>query len=109
LSPGASLLNQHASTVFEDYCRSLRPGSKPYWEKNIKLDGVQEISSSSAKKQLWVGEMKFKRLSPAEKAGLQKNLERRWQATKLAAHWPPIHAEILDVSALLHDAALTAP
>jgi AAA+ ATPase superfamily predicted ATPase len=95
------LLHLHASSVFEDYCRSRYPGSKKYWEKDNEWDLVQENDSPrNAGKTLVVGEVKFKRLTIAEKTGLLRSMESRWTKTKLSVHWPRVRFEVLDLSIL---------
>lgn len=96
------LLHLHASSVFEDYCRGLYPGSKKYWEKDNEWDLVQEVDKpGGGGKTLMVGEVKFKRLNPGEKKGLLQSMENRWPKTKLSTHWPRVHFKVLDLSILV--------
>jgi AAA+ ATPase superfamily predicted ATPase len=36
------LIHDHASTVFEDYCRSQHPSATRYWEADVEFDYVRD-------------------------------------------------------------------
>lgn len=92
------LLEQHASTVFEDYCRSNNAGSGRYWDKNCEFDLVRNGTNDS---ELIISEVKFRKLSAEEKRKTLEHLERRWHLSELhkSRHWNT-HFEILDLDTL---------
>lgn len=89
------LVHDHASTVFEDYCRSHHPSAMRYWEAGVEFDYVRENG-----KQAVVSEVKFKRLTAAERRQLDAHLATGWQRSALARRFQDVTFEILDVSAL---------
>ena len=90
-----ALIHQHASTVFEDYCRNQHPGAERYWEGNLEFDLVREESGG-----VIVSEVKFKRLSSVEKHKLETHLAAGWQRCALRKRFIKVGFEILDVSVL---------
>ncbi len=60
------LIHEHASTVFEDFCRQRHPGAQRYWEGDVELDLVAPVPV--APKELIVAEVKWRRLTAAERA-----------------------------------------
>lgn len=44
------LLREHASTVFEDYCRGLFPDAARYWERDLEFDLVRSDPHSNAER-----------------------------------------------------------
>jgi len=86
-----SHLRLHASHVFEEYCRSLHPGSSRYWEPGIEFDLVYETG-----KKLVVGEVKFARLEARERASIQSELKNRWQRCKLSKKYPVAEFKVFD-------------
>ena len=89
------LVHDHASTVFEDYCRSQHPSAMRYWEAGVEFDFVRENG-----KQAVVSEVKFKRLPAAERRQLEAHLAAGWQRSALADRFQDVTSEILDVSVL---------
>lgn len=89
------LLEDHASSVFEDQLRALWPESGRYWENDVELDLVREESS-----RLVVGEVKWASLSKGERAGQLAKLEARYAKTQLAARWPKPRFEVFDAAVL---------
>ena len=89
------LVHDHASTVFEDYCRSQHPSAMRYWEAGVEFDFVRENG-----KQAVVSEVKFKRLPAAERRQLEAHLAAGWQQSALADRFQDVTFEILDVSVL---------
>ncbi len=73
------LLEDHASTVFEDQLRSLWPGSARSWEAGVAFDAVREERAG-----LVVSEVKWSALSRAEKSGALKQLEARFRQRRWA-------------------------
>jgi uncharacterized protein len=99
------LLRDHAASVFEDYCRSLYPGSSRAWEQSAEFDIVApasaEGSGAELSKQVIVGEVKFNRLSAAERRSLQEQLKQRWHASKLSREYQAKQFLILDIASVL--------
>lgn len=71
------LLNLHASTVFEDYCRTLHPGAGRYWEGEAEIDLIAKTKSG-----LLVGEVKWASLDKNQITQYEKQLEERFLSTK---------------------------
>ena len=89
------LIHDHASTVFEDFCRSQHPAATRYWEADVEFDYVREEGKRAV-----VSEVKFKRLSAAERRQLENHLAAGWQRSALARRFRDVTFEILDVSVL---------
>lgn len=89
------LIHDHASTVFEDYCRSQHLSAARYWEANVEFDFVREEGKRAV-----VSEVKFKRLVAAERRQLENHLAGGWQRSALANRFRDVTFEILDVSVL---------
>jgi AAA+ ATPase superfamily predicted ATPase len=89
------LIHDHASTVFEDYCRSQHPSAARYWEANVEFDFVREEGKRAV-----VSEVKFKRLIAAERRRLENHLAAGWQRSALAKRFRTVAFEILDLSVL---------
>jgi uncharacterized protein len=92
------LLHDHASTVFEDFCRVRFATAARYWEGDIEFDLVQ--SDPADEKALIVSEVKWKRLTPAEQNKIETSLEQRWQRSALRHRYSKVRFTVLDVSAL---------
>ena len=89
------LIHDHASTVFEDFCRAQHPSAARYWEADVEFDYVREEAKRAV-----VSEVKFKRLSAAERRQLENHLAAGWQRSALARRFRDVSFEILDVSVL---------
>jgi len=89
------LLEDHASTVFEDQLRALWPGSSRYWEADLELDLVREEAGG-----LVVSEVKWAALGKTGRAALTASLEARFRRTALGQKHPRARFEVLDASAL---------
>jgi uncharacterized protein len=89
------LLEDHASTVFEDQLRAHWQGSSRYWEADVELDLVREEGKS-----LVVSEVKWATLTKARKKALAVDLEARFRRTQLGAKQPAARFEVLDSTAL---------
>jgi AAA+ ATPase superfamily predicted ATPase len=90
------LLEDHASTVFEDQLRARWPGSARYWEADVELDLVREEAAG-----LVVAEVKWASLTKAERARQAADLERRFRRTQLSANYPRVRFEVLDAAELV--------
>ena len=89
------LLHDHAATVFEDYCRSRHPDAARYWEAGAEFDFLRKDGDGVV-----VSEVKFKKLTAAEKTGLKKQLAEKWKSSAAAHRYPHATFEILDTSEL---------
>jgi uncharacterized protein len=92
------LIHEHASTVFEDHCRALYPGSARYWEKDIELDIVAPDPENA--KGIVVAEVKWRKLNAADKRQLLRDLESKWNRCALAQKHKTVRFEVLDASLL---------
>ncbi len=89
------LLYDHAATVFEDYCRSRHPDAARYWEAGAEFDFLRKDGDGVV-----VSEVKFEKLTAAEKTGLKKQLAEKWKSSAAAHRYPRATFEILDASEL---------
>lgn len=80
------LLADHASTVFEDYCRERKKGARRYWEKNCEFDWVLEIR----KNRLQIGEVKYSRINKTTKEKIIKNIKEKFHQSSLAKKYKKI-------------------
>ena len=92
------LIHAHAATVFEDFCRARFPGAQRYWEPRVELDLVAPDPDSP--KRLLVAEVKWKRLTAAERKELLRQLEGKWSRCSLRARHPQARFEVLDAGIL---------
>ncbi|MEW5739480.1 MAG: ATP-binding protein [Myxococcota bacterium] len=89
------LLDDHASTVFEDCLRARWPGASRYWESDVELDLVREDGEG-----LVVSEVKWGTRTKSERIGALAALEARFQKTALRAKYARVRFELLDSSEL---------
>lgn len=95
------LVHGHAATVFEDFCRARYPGAQRYWERNLELDLVAPDPESPGDSQrLLVAEVKWRRLSVAERKSVLHELEAKWTRCALRARHPNVRFEVLDARIL---------
>jgi AAA+ ATPase superfamily predicted ATPase len=92
------LIHGHAATVFEDFCRARYPGAGRYWEGNLELDLVSPDPTDATR--LLVAEVKWRRLSNAERKQVIRQLESNWSHCALRARHPNVRFEVLDASLL---------
>lgn len=92
------LIHDHAATVFEEHCRARFPGARRHWEAEVELDLV--APDPVDQKRLLVAEVKWRRVSEAERRGLLRQLEARWERCSLRARHPRVRFEVLDASIL---------
>ncbi len=88
------LIHCHAASVFEDWCRSLYPGSGRYWEKSLEIDLV--CPDPEAPDRLLVGEVKWKRLAKRERENFRRGLMDKWSRCALASRHPHVRFEVFD-------------
>lgn len=89
------LLDDHASTIFEDQLRAHWPGAARYWEGDAEFDLVRE-----EQRRLVVSEVKWSALSAAERAGQTRALTARFARSALGRSHPGATFEVLDQRAL---------
>ena len=89
------LIHDHASTVFEDFCRQQHPDAARYWEANVEFDYVRDEQGCAV-----VSEVKFKKLTAAERRQLEQHLAHGWQASTLSRRFRAVRFEILDATIL---------
>lgn len=92
------LIHDHAATVFEDFCRARFPGAQRYWESNVELDLVAPDPGDA--KRLLVAEVKWRRLSVAERKNVLRQLESKWSHCSLRARHRNVRFEVLDAGIL---------
>ncbi len=94
------LLQDHASTVFEDFCRGLFVDASRYWEADLEFDLVRSERRGDAAQTLVVSEVKWRPLSSAERKRIETRLEETWQRSALRHRHPNVAFEVLDPSIL---------
>jgi AAA+ ATPase superfamily predicted ATPase len=92
------LIHDHAATVFEDVCRARFPGAQRYWERNVELDLVAPDPDDA--KQLLVAEVKWRRLTVAERKNVLRQLESKWAHCSLRVRHRNVRFDVLDASIL---------
>jgi len=93
-----ALVREHASTVFEDFCRARFPGAGRYWEGRVELDlAAPDPDDPNG---LLVAEVKCRRLSAAERDTVRRDLESRWKRCSLGARHRRVRFDVLDASIL---------
>ena len=81
--------------MIEDYCRQQFPDAARYWESNLEFDLVRE-DQSAEKRRLIVSEVKWKRLSEADRERILRELESKWQRCALRHRFPSVTFDVLD-------------
>lgn len=92
------LIHDHAATVFEDVCRARFPGAQRYWEGNVELDLV--APDPDDRQRLLVAEVKWRRLTAAERRNVLRQLESKWAHCSLRTRHPSVHFEVFDATIL---------
>jgi hypothetical protein len=92
------LIHDHAATVFEEVCRARFPGSRCYWERHVELDlAAPDPDDPNG---IVVAEIKWRRLSIAERKVVLRQLEAKWSRCSLRARHPNVRFLVLDASIL---------
>jgi uncharacterized protein len=94
------LLQDHASTVFEDYCRWQYADASRYWEADVEFDLVRSERRDDGQHKLIVSEVKWRVLTSAERQRIERQLEERWQRSSLRLRHTHVAFEVLDSSIL---------
>ena len=79
-------------------CRARFPGAQRYWEGNVELDLVAPDPDNC--QQLLVAEVKWRRLTLAERKNVLRQLESKWSQCSLRAHHPRVRLDVFDASLL---------
>jgi len=95
------LIDSHAATVFEDFCRARFAGAQRYWESDVELDLVAPDPEDQA--QLLVAEVKCRRLSDAERRNVLRQLEGKWNRCTLRPRHPKARLAVIDASGIASD------
>jgi len=93
-----TLLAEHASTVFEDYCRDRYPGAQRYWDAHAEIDLV--VPDPENPSRLLVAEVKWARLSSRDRHRTLEELERKWKASAIGSRHPDARLVVLDSTSL---------
>lgn len=96
------LIHDHASTVFEDAVRARFPNSGRYWEKDVELDVVATDPENT--KGLVVCEVKWRKLSAAERRHAHSQLEQKWHRTVLSQRHSKARLLVFDAMDVLKPA-----
>ncbi len=94
------LLHDHASTVFEDFCRQQHAEAARYWEGDLEFDFVRIERQTDDRERAVVSEVKWKRLSSGERTRLEKHLADAWQRSALSKRYKEVAFETLDATVL---------
>jgi AAA+ ATPase superfamily predicted ATPase len=92
------LIHDHAATVFEDTCRARYPGARRHWESGLEIDLV--APDPEDRRGLFVAEVKWRRLTLAQRKGRLAELEAKWSTCSLSLRHPRVRFAVLDASAL---------
>lgn len=92
------LIHDHAATVFEEFCRSRFPGAQRYWQGDIELDLVAPDPNDPER--LLVAEVKWRRLSTAERKEVLRQLESKWSRCSLRTRHPNVRFEAFDAGSV---------
>jgi uncharacterized protein len=92
------LIHAHAAGVFEDFCRARVPESRRYWESGLEIDLVGP--SPDDPETLLVAEIKWRRVSAAERRRLLTALEAKWSRTAIASRYPRARFDVIDATSL---------
>jgi len=93
-----ALVHDHASTVFEDYCRARFPGAGRHWEAGVELDLVAPDPDDP--QGLLVAEVKWRLMSRKEREAVSRDLEVRWERCVLRTRYRRVRFDVLDASIL---------
>ena len=94
------LLRDHASTVFEDFCRQQHAGASRYWEGDLEFDFVRTEEHGQGRANAVVSEVKWKKLTASERAQLHDHLAAAWQRCHLRSRYKDVTFEVLGADVL---------
>ena len=75
-----------------------RAGGQRYWESDVELDLVAPAPAD--REQLTVAEVKWRRLTVAERKHVFRQLESKWSHCSLRARHPKVFLDVRDASVL---------
>jgi AAA+ ATPase superfamily predicted ATPase len=96
----AMLLHEHASTVYEDFCRQRHPDASRYWEGDLEFDSVRPDHRVGEGKGAIVTEVKWKRLTTKERREIELRLTANWQRCALRNQFNHVEFEVIDATFL---------
>ena len=73
-----TLLEEHISNVFEEFCREKFPGMQRYWEKDLEIDGIVNVQGEQT-----VIEVKWGKLTTTESKKISDDLKQKFQTSKV--------------------------
>ena len=94
------LLHDHASTVFEDFCREQHAGALRYWEGDLEFDSVRVERHGEERECAAVSEVKWKQLTATERTPLETRLAAAWQRCGLRTRYNEVAFEVLGAEVL---------
>jgi AAA+ ATPase superfamily predicted ATPase len=100
LTEKTKLVRDHASTVFEDFCRDLYPGASRYWEAGLEFDLVREGQDAAGSSRVIVSEVKWTRLSSADRSKIATRLQETWSRSALRDRYEEVEFEVIDATVL---------
>lgn len=94
------LLHEHASTVFEDFCRQQHAEAARYWEGDLEFDFVRTERAGKGRERAVVSEVKWRQVAAGERKQMERPLAEAWNRSALAKRYSEVQFEILDASVL---------
>jgi hypothetical protein len=94
------LLHDHASTVFEDFCREQHTGASRYWKGDLEFDFVRAERQGKGRESAVVSEVKWKQLTTGERTQIENHLAAAWQRSGLRGRYKDVAFEVLDADIL---------
>lgn len=92
-----TILDQHVSRQWENFCRSCFPGSARYWERLVEIDLVRYEKEND---RYLIAECKWKDLSARQKEGYLDDLRNRFSKTALSHRLKKVHFQVFTPSDL---------
>lgn len=94
------LLHDHASTVFEDFCRLQHPGASRYWQQDVEFDFVRTQQHGPGRPSVVVSEVKWTHLAAKQRTEIETRLAAAWQRCSLRHQYKHAAFEVLDAHVL---------
>ena len=93
------MIVNHAASVFEAFCRSQIPEAQRFWENDVELDLVGPDPQNPGG--ILAAEVKWRRLSAAEREKTLKHLQMEWTRSSLNSKYPKVRFDVFDASHVL--------